>query len=141
MLWKSAAHNRVKPYCETDLKDLEVDDDCLVNLSEFLKYSKVHGIEHKYSICLPIRDPLLYERILLSFLNFSDKSQIKIRLDPLFRYPEFSSHFERLYGETLKWEELSEIQDELHVDCQNYETEIKTQILWKKMDDNTLQFF
>lgn len=131
----------VKPYDEPDLKDLDVDKDCLVNLSEFLEYSKVHDIEHKYSICLPIRDPLLYERILLSFLNFSDKSQIKIRLDPLFRYPEFTSHFVRLYGKTLKWDELAEIQDEFHADCQDFETGIKTQILWKKMDDNTLQFF
>lgn len=133
----------IKPYNEKDLRGLKVDDECLVDLLEFIKFQKENEILGKYSICLPIRNQMLRERILFSFLEFKNNPQvrIKIRLDPLLRYPVCSGSFERLYGKGINWEYLSQTRVDVTADYMDYETGVKTQIFWEKIDNDNLQFF
>ena len=133
----------IKPYDEDDLANLTVDDECLVDLYDFIKYEIENKIKCKYTICLPIRDEMLHERILLSFYSLKGcpNVKIKVRLDPLIRYPEYSGSFERLYGKKINWEELSNTEENIHADFVDYETGVKTQIFWKKINDEELQFY
>ena len=132
--------NKCKPYDEPDLNGLNIDEECLVNLKEFSQFEIDNKIKGKYSICLPIRDSMLNERIYLSFMRLSKKQRknIKIRLDPLFRNPIFTSSFERLYGEKINWEELTKTKKSIKAPYENKYTNIKTEIYWRKNGDKLL---
>lgn len=133
----------IKPYDEPDLEGLNVDEECLVDINEFLNHEIDFGIKCKYSVCLPLRDSMIHERIIYSFLELrcNENVQIKIRLDPLIRYPIWMGSFERLYGKKINWNELSNTKTNVTAEFMDKETGVKTQIFWKKMDDGRLQFF
>lgn len=126
--------NTNKPYDEKDLKGLVVDSEGLVDLKEFIHYKIIHKIKNKYCICLPIRNHRFYEQVNWSFFNFknNNNTKIRIRLDPLIKYPRFTMSFELISGKILNWDELCEVEEDVPVLCEDYNENLITQIYWKR---------
>ena len=129
--------NTNKPYDEEDLKNLNVDSKGLVDLREFIQYKIDNKIKNKYCICLPVRNHRFYEQVNWSFLSLrGDKStNIRLRLDPLIKYPKSTMSFEMISGKLLNWDELCDVEEDVPVLCKNYDESIITQIYWKRRGD------
>lgn len=124
-----------KPYDLDDLKGLEVDNDGLVDIHDYLNYKS----ENQYMLCSPLRDIdsnyWLWKEICK--LKNDEKIYFKIRLDPLAINPVGFIYKMTVFGEPLDWDKLSDINDISKV--QFFDNDIFTELYWKKRE-NKLHF-